>query len=141
MFPHAYIRLCQFHVIQALVRWDCNGGRRYEPDLRISPDLKYGIIILFRTLQRCCCLEDWPGAEQAFLDGVEALVMAQKGKADATLTVPAIVQGTKTSQTRSSKAPQAVAHLTVAMKQRQWEFIRDYFKTNWFIDEWIREWC
>ncbi|EED82568.1 predicted protein [Postia placenta Mad-698-R] len=130
--------LAELHAIKkALVRWDCNGGRRYEPDLRISPDLKYGIIILFRTLQRCCCLEDWPGAEQAFLDGVEALVMAQKGKADATLTVPAIVQGTKTSQTRSSKAPQAVAHLTVAMKQRQWEFIRDYFKTNWFIDEWI----
>lgn len=63
VWPNAIIRLCQFHVIQAILRWDRD--RHLPRDLqeraqpRLSIALKRRILYAFREMQRCRQDEDW----------------------------------------------------------------------------------
>ncbi|KAJ6497245.1 hypothetical protein DFH09DRAFT_945637 [Mycena vulgaris] len=66
-----YIRLCQFHVIQAILRWDSDHGLQ-GIGFSLSDDLKFGICELFRSLQRCRTWETWPEAKHIFYLGLNA---------------------------------------------------------------------
>ncbi|KAJ7474222.1 hypothetical protein FB451DRAFT_1558412 [Mycena latifolia] len=68
-----YIRLCQFHVIQAILRWDSEKGLQ-GIGFSLSDDLKFEICELFRVLQRCRTWEAWPETKQIFYDGLNALL-------------------------------------------------------------------
>ena len=128
MFPDACIRLCQFHAVQAITRFDTDDGTRGVP-LRISVDLKVHIIFNFRILQRCRDREDWPAARDAFLETVKEQTLRQpfvtKSKKDAPALTP---------------EQQAMAERFHSEKVRaEWEAIRQYFMDHWFVEEWIRE--
>ncbi|KZT29402.1 hypothetical protein NEOLEDRAFT_1215062 [Neolentinus lepideus HHB14362 ss-1] len=113
--PDVYIRLCQFHVIQAILQWDCDSGKEHQNDEavpRIGFELKYQILILFRALQRCRLKEDWPRASSAFLEGIKELIMNQPDRL-------------RTSMKSGN------------LRTAQWQFVRLYFERNWFIDDWI----
>ncbi|RPD63945.1 hypothetical protein L227DRAFT_496300 [Lentinus tigrinus ALCF2SS1-6] len=96
VFPSAYIRLCQFHIIQALTRLDCDNGDRGAP-MRISLDIKYQIVYHFRTMQRCRTWKEWPEARNVFLKYLEDVERCRK----------------------------------------QLDYLRQYFITNWFTEDWI----
>ncbi|KAJ6520719.1 hypothetical protein DFH09DRAFT_1426916 [Mycena vulgaris] len=68
-----YIRLCQFHVIQAILRWDSDHGLQ-GIGFSLSDDLKFGICELFRSLQRCRTWETWPEAKHIFYLGLNVLL-------------------------------------------------------------------
>ncbi|TFK84227.1 hypothetical protein K466DRAFT_496987, partial [Polyporus arcularius HHB13444] len=99
-YPLALVRLCQFHVVQAITRLERDSGDRGSP-MRLGVELKAEIIYHFRRLQRCRTHEAWPEAERTFF------------------------RNTSTSVS------------DLARYQAQYEFIYQYFKVNWFTEEWI----
>ena len=115
--PDALVRLCQFHVVQAISRMEQDNGTRGSP-MRMSMPLKVEIIYFFRILQRCRRWEDWEETKATFFDRVKNTVMTQGHKGD-----PAGDTG-EMQETRHAE---------------QWEFIRNYFEVNWFTATWIRE--
>ncbi|KAJ7696092.1 hypothetical protein B0H17DRAFT_1131242 [Mycena rosella] len=62
LFGRVYIRLCQFHVIQAILRWDWEIGKR-GLGFPLSLDIKFEILYHFRELQRCRSLDNWEAAK------------------------------------------------------------------------------
>lgn len=68
--PHVPIRLCQFHVIQALIRWQTQTGKRIEaPQLPASTTMD--IIVAFTRLQRCSDEDEWPEMEKTFFQALD----------------------------------------------------------------------
>lgn len=75
-----FIRLCQFHVIQALLRWMQDVGSKSDPNpsdplstiegpavpFAIPKDLRQDILVHFRVLQRCQNAEDWDDTVETF---------------------------------------------------------------------------
>ncbi|KAJ7078643.1 hypothetical protein C8R44DRAFT_754809 [Mycena epipterygia] len=55
VFPGLLIRICQFHVIQAIFRWDRDNGDRMEPQQRpsLSVARRHLLIHAVREIQRC----------------------------------------------------------------------------------------
>lgn len=152
-FPDTSIRLCQFHVIQALTRWQCEQGYSQSAPSGISLDLKYKIAYAFRHMQRCRDIKSWPGyrdrflaeAKQYVMDEPEAEFEAQtKAQTEAQTEVQTETKPeTKTSRPsnrRRARGPpvEDAAELSRAAKERRWEFIEAYFRKNWFVDDWIR---
>ncbi|KAJ7458915.1 hypothetical protein FB451DRAFT_1563786 [Mycena latifolia] len=72
-----YIRLCQFHVIQALIRFDADSGRQ-GLGFAIPTRTKFEIIVLFRILQRCRSWDNWEETKRVFHLGLTELL----GEAD-----------------------------------------------------------
>jgi hypothetical protein len=70
VWPNVPIRLCQFHVIQAIIRWDrdvyINADSREYSNPRLSTSLKRRVLWAFRELQRCRQEEDWEVYRQTF---------------------------------------------------------------------------
>ncbi|KAJ7852532.1 hypothetical protein B0H13DRAFT_1207570 [Mycena leptocephala] len=60
------IRICQFHVMQAILRWERDGGAPGEQQVRPTLDLrrKHQLLWAVREIQRCRHLEQW----QQYLD-------------------------------------------------------------------------
>jgi hypothetical protein len=90
VFPGAIVRICQFHIIQAIMRWvldpdaEANGPTRsgnrkrkkWSKAGRMLPrDAMPALLNLFRQLQRCRDTEadPWRSALQAFEDDVRQL--------------------------------------------------------------------
>ncbi|EJD36355.1 hypothetical protein AURDEDRAFT_174552 [Auricularia subglabra TFB-10046 SS5] len=71
VWPDAIIRICQFHVIQAILRWHTDsGGNLEEGDNRrprLSHHEKRQMLVAFRSLQRCRSADAWDQATQLFL--------------------------------------------------------------------------
>ncbi len=118
-YPLALIRLCQFHVVQAITRLERDSGDRGSP-MRLGVELKAEIIYHFRRLQRCRTMEDWPETEKAFFRNVQRAI---------------VMQGRKENDEN-----QTTSAADMKRYQEQYDFVYQYFKVNWFTDHWIREW-
>ena len=152
VFPGAVVRLCQFHVVQAILRWDCDdGGITKAP--RISSEVKYEILQSFRVMQRCRTWEDWPAARAQFLQETHAIIYSQGDIFPA--EEPAL--DSHSSNLEDDAMGHDIRHLgppvpknqpkthegrrgyrSIAEMRTQWEFVDHYFRTNWFTDQWIR---
>ena len=69
------IRICQFHIIQAIRRWDhelttgnkkTKGKRRRRKTTSLPEKALVDILHAFRSTQRCRNIDDWPEAQAAF---------------------------------------------------------------------------
>ncbi|TFK84165.1 hypothetical protein K466DRAFT_497090 [Polyporus arcularius HHB13444] len=76
-YPLALIRLCQFHVVQAITRVERDSGDRGSP-MRLGVELKAEIIYHFRRLQRCRTHEAWADAEKTFFRNVQRAIRYQE---------------------------------------------------------------
>ena len=121
VYPGRRIRLCQFHVVQAITRFDCDNGDRGAP-MRIGVEIKAKIIYHFRILQRCRSELEWEGALNTFLSQVERAIMTQR-------VAP-----------KNTDAPAVTTQDDLNRYRAQYEFVRTYFQVNWFTAEWIGEW-
>lgn len=74
VFPEVHIRLCQFHIIQAIMRWDTDESSDKKKAPGISLQTKYRIIVAFRLLQRCRDLDEWARCEAKFRQRVEDII-------------------------------------------------------------------
>ncbi|KAJ7724877.1 hypothetical protein B0H16DRAFT_1736451 [Mycena metata] len=131
-----YIRLCQFHVIQAILNWDSE-GRRAGIGYTLSHEVKFEICVLFRSLQRCRTWEIWPASKQKFYEGLEALL----GNGDG-VTVPEEESGdgdlAEEDASGSKKPPpQPKTKAAKASGLTCFETVKAYFDKNWFIERWI----
>jgi hypothetical protein len=146
-FPNAYIRLCQFHAIQAILRWDCDDGlMAQEKGVRITQELKFQICILFRNLQRCRTWEEWPKTKARFLNKVRTIIFTQT-------TIPCEEEETEDENPEGEndiRAPGRLIHsqstttrkLKVKSEQlvgKEYNFVEKYFCVYWFTEEWIRK--
>ena len=119
MGPDTIVRICQFHVIQAIWVWDTDSGER-GANIYISAALKYEILIYFRILQRCRSMDEWPATRDKFYAEVRKAINSQKNSAK--------------SGKRNAKGNNA---LTQDKKDDQFKFVKDYFDKNWFTDRWL----
>ena len=148
VFPGAVVRLCQFHVVQAILRWDCDDGGVTKPP-RISSEVKYDILRSFRVMQRCRTWEDWPGAMSQFLQDTHTVIFSQGDIAPAeepgfdsygSSLEDEVMEGDILHQ--ASQAPKnnrrRRGYRSNNEMTSQWEFIEHYFRSNWFTEQWIR---
>ncbi|KAJ7825504.1 hypothetical protein B0H14DRAFT_3726674 [Mycena olivaceomarginata] len=135
----AYIRLCQFHIIQAILNWDCDNGKR-GIGFTLSHDLKFEICVLFQTLQRCRTWDAWPETKATFYKGLEALLSglveesSDDGSSDGhpqTDNMPENFSKKKKPLPKPRTKEAKVSGLTC------YEAVRAYFDKNWFTDVWI----
>ena len=133
-FPNTYIRICQFHVIQAIIRFATDTGGAAKAPCRISDQLRDSIVYKFRELQCCRTIEEWPAYRDTFLRVVEELVMTDEPEAAASEDAPI-------NRTRKSRVASQVDNLrepmTLAEKEGLVAFLHDYFNRNWFTERWI----
>ncbi|KAJ7183847.1 hypothetical protein C8R46DRAFT_1308972 [Mycena filopes] len=128
-----FIRLCQFHVIQAILRWDSDGGKA-GIGFKLSLDLKFEICVLFRTLQRCRTWESWPLAKQTFHEGLKSLLGdVEETSLDAGELSEADDKSVKAAPKKS--VPQTKAAKAAGLSC--FEAVKAYFDTNWFNKRWI----
>ncbi|RPD52049.1 hypothetical protein L227DRAFT_568852, partial [Lentinus tigrinus ALCF2SS1-6] len=162
VYPHVTIRLCQFHVVQAITRWDCDNGDRGSP-LQLGMEVKVQIIFLFRDLQRCRSWDEWPVEKDKFLESLRRVIMSQteepaEGTADSEEIAASLrpahpnaaVPSLPTVQTKAQSAgPIGASNIKQKSSRRrarandrprcevQWDYVRSYFEDNWFIEDWI----
>lgn len=151
MFPSVFIRLCQFHVVQAISRWDADDGKR-ESVPKIGVKLKVDILVLFRSLQRCRSWGDWPKYKSQFEDALYALIMGPDGDdtdrddeedgkheddeedgADTDSDLPPAVKHEPATKAKDKIPLRANDDLRL----RQYNTILQYFNKNWFTERWI----
>jgi hypothetical protein len=84
------IRLCQFHIIQALIRWGKSKPKKAPksgkapPHHKLDEDALQKLLVLFRQAQRCRSLSTWKSQFlKSFNEGVDDL--AAKHKCNATV--------------------------------------------------------
>lgn len=81
------VRVCQFHIIQAIRRWNrdslgasqdskksskVSSKKRIENGLPSLPiDALVDVLVAFRICQRCRCAEDWPLTQDVFETSVD----------------------------------------------------------------------
>ncbi|KAF8584271.1 hypothetical protein K439DRAFT_1616877 [Ramaria rubella] len=153
-FPDAYMRLCQFHVVQAILRWDTDNGTAVKKP-RLPFYIKYKLIVLFRVLQRCRTMDDWPATKARFLQDACGVVMSQRsseadsdsgksgGEGDEEFDEhgnPGVISGSNEHQgklAQSVSGKQVQGPKTKELLARECQQVYDYFCTNWFTDTWI----
>ncbi|KAF7295974.1 hypothetical protein MKEN_01412000 [Mycena kentingensis (nom. inval.)] len=137
-----YLRLCQFHVVYAIILFDTDSGKR-GIGFTISMDIKFQILRLFRKLQRCRSYSDWDAAKSRFLTGLrrllenkdEAELMGDTDGAEDSdgerptkpVKKPTLKRGNPRPKTKEAKASGDTAADRVVQ----------YFIENWLIEPWI----
>ena len=145
-FPDSYVRLCQFHVVQAILRWDRSDGSTAKGP-KISTHIKYKLLILFRRLQRCRSWTEWPAAKAVFLHHACELIHSQR-ETESSDEEKALTSGDEGAAAIESDGEQAQkqgmkmhrirgAHISRDSVEIQWQFVEMYFCESWFTDEWI----
>ncbi|KAJ7185884.1 hypothetical protein C8R46DRAFT_1207993 [Mycena filopes] len=120
-----FIRICQFHVVQAIIRWEWSDGRK-GLNAVIGVDLKFHIIILFRSLQRSRTRDEFTDAKTKFFAGVRALMLEEDSVATSS---SAKGKGKARSQGKTMQSQQ--------VREAMYEAVREYFESNWFVEAWI----
>ena len=137
------IHLCQFHVVQAILRWDSDDGKAAK-NPRISFAIKYHILLIFRVMQRCRTWEDWPAARDQFLKEVHAIIFSQGVtiQEDEDESPASSNEGTggerdicpPVQKPKKKKMPVCKSKQDMCL---QWDFLEHYFHDNWFTEIWI----
>ncbi|KAJ7812162.1 hypothetical protein B0H14DRAFT_3753431 [Mycena olivaceomarginata] len=144
MEEDVYIRLCQFHVIQAILNWHKDKENDHGIGFTLSHELKFEICVLFRTLQRCHTWDAWPNAKSTFYEGLELLLSdvaepdSDDDSADSDTVHSAQTQAQTENKPRTKKPPPQPR--TKHAKQTGltcYETVRAYFEKNWFVHRWI----
>lgn len=137
----AYIRLCQFHIIQAILNWDCDNGKR-GIGFTLSHDLKFEICVLFRTLQQCRMWDAWPETKATFYKGLEALLsgLVEESSDDGSSDGHSQTDNTPENFSKKKKPlPKPRTKEAKVSGLTCYEAVRAYFDKNWFTDVWIRQ--
>ncbi|KAJ6565760.1 hypothetical protein DFH09DRAFT_919333, partial [Mycena vulgaris] len=72
-----YIRICQFHVVQAIICWEWGDGRK-GLEVRIGNELKSQIIWHFRFVQRARSLKELDTAKTVFFADIRDLLLGER---------------------------------------------------------------
>ncbi|KAJ7180200.1 hypothetical protein C8R43DRAFT_941883 [Mycena crocata] len=135
-----YLRLCQFHVVQAILRADTDSGQQ-GLGFAMPFTIKFEIVVLFRQLQRCRSYKDWDEAKQVFHAGLAELL----GDEDQASLAKAVAEeqemdgsGTATRvMKKGRKVPKPRTKAAKASGKSCLEIVQSYFDKNWFVDPWI----
>ncbi|KAE8221223.1 hypothetical protein CF326_g8600 [Tilletia indica] len=74
VWPDAQVRVCQFHIMQAICRWDTETkSGTYKPPA-IARTLKPAICTAFREAQRCRRTSEWPTALKEFEERIKKIL-------------------------------------------------------------------
>ncbi|THU99231.1 hypothetical protein K435DRAFT_795118 [Dendrothele bispora CBS 962.96] len=76
VWPNMIIRLCQFHVIQAILRWQTENGAPEPGWPRLKRTAKYLLLWSFRRLQRARDEKSWENELQIFIERLKHIVPA-----------------------------------------------------------------
>ena len=167
VWPGVTVRLCQFHIVQAIIRWttdarveDLKGKDRASPQL--CQPAKVELMAAFRRFQR---LRISPGAsgparaavraaaieaaKTTFYAEVERIVERWYASADGTAVkrnrsgnrARQAANSSQASSSSSSRDEQCRAGgrpLAKAQLEAKTKQIRKYFERNWFNEFWLR---
>ncbi|KAJ7308723.1 hypothetical protein DFH08DRAFT_488600 [Mycena albidolilacea] len=139
------IRLCQFHVVFAILRFDFDDGA-HGLGFSVPVAIKAQILVLFRILQRCRSRDRWDDAKRTFYAGLQALLgdvdtetMAQAAAAEQAVGEEA-GSTSQSKQGNGRKRRGTARPRTKAAKaagRSFFEVVKEYFDKNWFIEPWI----
>jgi hypothetical protein len=145
MEEDVYLRLCQFHVIQAILNLHKDKENDHGIGFTLSHELKFEICVLFRTLQRCHTWDAWPDAKSTFYEGLELLLSdvaepdSDDDSADSDTVHSAQTQAQKENKPRAKKPPpQPRTKHTKQTGLTCYKTVWAYFEKNWFVNRWIR---
>ncbi|KAK0548968.1 hypothetical protein OC844_006942 [Tilletia horrida] len=86
VWPEAQVRICQFHIVQAILRWDTDNRSKNDRPPGISISDKQRLCRAFRRAQRCRLKKEWPSFLTAFESKVHGILSTYKaGTADSVL--------------------------------------------------------
>ncbi|KAK6991439.1 hypothetical protein R3P38DRAFT_3290638 [Favolaschia claudopus] len=137
-----WIRLCQFHIIFAILRFDFDDGSQ-GLGFAIPISIKAEILILFRILQRCRSWDQWDDTKRTFREGLVHLLgnadRDELAAKDAAERVSMASQGNNTARqvSRVRGKPRARTKKAKESNKSVLEVVWDYFDKNWFISPWI----
>ncbi|KAJ7674056.1 hypothetical protein DFH06DRAFT_1467400 [Mycena polygramma] len=137
-----FIRLCQFHVIFAILRFDFDDGSQ-GLGFAVPLTMKLEILVLFRILQRCRSWDNWEEAKRTFHAGLEELArgadresLEEELAAEQRALTQPDSEPVKT-QCRSKKVPKAKTKKAQEGGKSFLEVVKSYFDKNWFVMPWI----
>ncbi|KAJ7603863.1 hypothetical protein DFH06DRAFT_1151589 [Mycena polygramma] len=126
------IRLCQFHVVQAILNWQWGDGRKGLAVV-ISKPIKFRILWLFRMLQRARTREEFDALVPKFQERVRALIMEEEDDEDddedmeeSGSQAPKGGKSRRRGKTKSRDVRLAMA-----------DAVAEYFEGTWFVEDWI----
>ncbi|KAF7328148.1 hypothetical protein MVEN_02572200 [Mycena venus] len=138
---NVFIRLCQFHVIQAIIRFDFDNGSR-GIGFAIPMTIKAEIVILFRILQRCRSWDQWEESKRVFHEGLTQLLGDVDKETLAQTSAAEQVNADESEPEDGAPAfrkppPQPKSKKAKAQGKSCLEVVQSYFEDNWFIMPWI----
>ncbi|KAK6988478.1 hypothetical protein R3P38DRAFT_2573229 [Favolaschia claudopus] len=137
-----WIRLCQFHIIFAILRFDFDDGSQ-GLGFAIPISIKAEILILFRILQRCRSWDQWDDTKSNFREGLVHLLgntdRDELAARDAAERVSVASQGNNAARqvSRARGKPRARTKKAKESNKSVLEVVWDYFDKNWFVSPWI----
>ncbi|KAJ7129873.1 hypothetical protein C8R43DRAFT_957352 [Mycena crocata] len=114
-----YIRICQFHVVFAIFKWEWQDGRK-GLSVVIGIELKFRIIVLFRRVQRARTSEQFEQLKATFLVDLRRLIVGDEDEEDPPQT--------QKSQGKGKGGTQRGKPRTAAVKLNMYDAVCDYFQ-------------
>lgn len=137
-----YIRLCQFHVVQAISRWEWGQGRK-GLSVVIPKPIKYQIVYLFRFIQRARTREEFDALAETFIEQVERLIMDdevdQEDSSDDEAAAEATQKFKKSKGKGLEKGQRRGKQKSLEVRRAMFAAVEEYFRKHWFVDAWIGE--
>ncbi|KAJ7176820.1 hypothetical protein C8R46DRAFT_1346767 [Mycena filopes] len=134
-----YLRLCQFHVVQAILGFHTDRGPR-GIGFAIPTSTKFEMVVLFRILQRCRSYEQWEESKRVFHEGLRVLLDGadQETLAKQAAAEDELVLGRSPAKPRAAKpAPQPRSKKAKQAGRTCLQVVQAYFDDNWFVQPWI----
>ncbi|THU98006.1 hypothetical protein K435DRAFT_886410, partial [Dendrothele bispora CBS 962.96] len=75
VWPEACIRLCQFHVIQSIIRWEDEHGDPESQRPSLKRPKQHMLLYAFRGLQRAYDEETWDTEKALFLERIRTVIL------------------------------------------------------------------
>ncbi|KAG8955776.1 hypothetical protein FRC03_011062 [Tulasnella sp. 419] len=151
VFPDVPVRLCQFHVSQAINRWATDKPRGKDDDRpRLGTTKKTRLLEIFRELQRCRSMEEWPAFRLRFFKELEKIIMEtdeeDDTKSDEEInreggdedTEDNIDDDDNDNEEEEEFDDDGEDLSTDAKKKEQLERLKKYFDENWFNETWLQ---
>ncbi|KIJ31481.1 hypothetical protein M422DRAFT_266859 [Sphaerobolus stellatus SS14] len=125
--PNVIILICQFHIIQAILRLDVDSGS-HDGAPRLSLAFKLRMLIYFRQAQRCRNIEEWPMFREHFFQRLKRLCLTDSA---ASLTEPELNNGSFDIQDDQEDL------IPPEKRISRFNWLKLYFDKNWFCQTWL----
>lgn len=143
----ALILVCQFHIVQAIIRVDGGNGRVPNAP-KIPYRVKFEIVKAFREVQRCRSMEQWPDFYQKFMTALQDIIMSSRGGeelepedeecfSDEGNKDNLLQLGHKISRPPQRRPQSKGRGLLLLDRQRMLDFWREFFDKYWFNSNWL----